>query len=131
MTSPKDRAVVRTDRAPAAIGPYNQAIRSGDLLVTAGQIALDPGTGQLVGGDVRAQTRRVLDNLHAILEAAGCGWSDVIKTTIYLRDMADFAIVNEEYAAAVGEEPPARSTVAVAGLPLDARIEMDVIARRP
>jgi 2-iminobutanoate/2-iminopropanoate deaminase len=131
MTSPKDRAVVRTDRAPAAIGPYSQAMRSGDLVFTAGQIALDPSNGKIVGGDVRAQTRQVLRNLAAVLEAAGCTWSDVLKTTIFLRDMADFAAVNEEYALVVGDAPPARSTVAVAGLPLDARVEIDVIARQP
>jgi 2-iminobutanoate/2-iminopropanoate deaminase len=124
------RRAVRSTAAPAAIGPYSQAIVSGDLVFTSGQVALDPATGQLVPGDVGAQTARVLANLAAVLEKSGSGLRDVVKTTVYLRDMADFPAMNAVYAGAFHGPPPARSTVAVAGLPKDARVEIDAIARR-
>lgn len=120
---------VSTDQAPAAIGPYSQAVVSGGLVYTAGQIPLDPATMEVVPGDVAAQTRRVMQNLSAILAAAGSDLSLVVKTTVFLRDMADFAAMNEVYAAAFGAHRPARSTVAVAGLPRDVRVEIEVVAR--
>ncbi len=122
------RAVASTD-APAAIGPYSQAIAAGGLVFTSGQVALDPATGQLVGSDVAAQTDQALRNLVAVLARAGCTPRDVLRTTVYLRDMADFAAMNAVYAGFFGDPPPARSTVAVAGLPKDARVEIDAIAR--
>lgn len=122
--------VVSTDKAPRAIGPYSQAIVTGDLVFTAGQIALDPGTMELVGGDVAAQTDRVLKNVAAVLEAAGSSLGHVIKTTVYLLDLADFAKMNEVYTRHFGDHRPARSTVAVAGLPKQARVEIDTIAVR-
>ncbi|HEX9754666.1 MAG TPA: RidA family protein [Gemmatimonadales bacterium] len=121
---------VSTERAPRAIGPYSQGIVLDDLVFTAGQIPLDPATGELVIGDVALQTERVLANLGAILEAAGSGLPRVLKTTVYLTDMADFAAMNEVYAKAFGEHRPARSTVAVAQLPRDVRVEIDAIAAR-
>jgi 2-iminobutanoate/2-iminopropanoate deaminase len=120
---------VHTDAAPAAIGPYSQATIGGGLLYTAGQIALDPATGQIVDGDVVAQTRRVLANLDAVLRAAGSGWDRVLKTTVFLQDMADFPRMNEVYAEAVGAARPARSTVQVAGLPRGVLVEIDLIAQ--
>jgi 2-iminobutanoate/2-iminopropanoate deaminase len=125
------KAVIETDRAPAAIGPYSQAVRAGDLVFTSGQIGLDPATGELVPG-VEAQTRRVLDNLTAVLEAAGAGWRDVVRTTIYLTDIGDFALVNKLYGERVGVGMlPARSTVQVAKLPKGAAVEIDAIAHAP
>lgn len=120
---------ISTGDAPSAIGPYSQAIRVGDFLYTAGQIALDPGTGELVSGDVAAQTERVMQNLGAVLAAAGATWGDVVKTTVYLADMRDFPVVNEIYGRALGSARPARSTVQVAGLPRAALVEIDCIAR--
>lgn len=122
--------VVSTDKAPRAIGPYSQAVVAGDLVFTAGQIALDPGTMELVGGDVAAQTDRVLKNLAAVLEAAGSSLGHVIRTTVYLTDMADFAKMSEVYARHFGDHRPARSTVAVAALPKQARVEIDTVAVR-
>ena len=122
------RTVIATPAAPAAIGPYSQAIRAGTLVFTSGQIPLDPATGQMVTGDLAAETRRVLDNLAAVLAAAGVGFADVVKTTIYLTDMADFAAVNALYAERFSGAPPARSTVQVARLPKDARVEIEMIA---
>lgn len=119
---------VRTDGAPKAIGPYEQAIRVGGLLFTAGQIALDPKTGNLVEGGIAAQTRRVLENLKAVVEAAGTTMDKVVKATVYLKNMADFATVNEIYAEYLGKAKPARSTVAVAELPRGALVEIDLIA---
>lgn len=125
-----ERRVIQTDAAPAAVGPYSQAILSGDLLFSAGQIPLDPKTMTLVEGDIQVQTRRVLDNLEAVLTAAGLTWSNVVKMTVFLADMDDFKAVNEVYATVFGDDPPARSAVQVARLPLDARIEMEMIARK-
>lgn len=122
------RTVIATPGAPGAIGPYSQAIRAGNLVFCSGQIALDPSTGQIVEGDVAAQTRQVLDNLGAVLGAAGSGWHQVVKTTIYLADMNDFGAVNAVYAERVGDEPPARATVEVSRLPRDVRVEIDAIA---
>jgi 2-iminobutanoate/2-iminopropanoate deaminase len=119
---------VKTDKAPAAIGPYSQGIVANGLLFTAGQIALDPGTGQLVSGDVTAQTERVLKNLEAVLASAGAAWKDVVKTTVYLQSMSDFPAVNEVYGKMLGEARPARSTVQVAGLPRNAAVEIDAVA---
>jgi 2-iminobutanoate/2-iminopropanoate deaminase len=120
---------LHTDAAPAAIGPYSQATIGGGLLYTAGQIALDPATGQLVDGDVEAQARRVFANLQAVLEEAGTSWDRVLKVTVYLHDMADFPRVNEIYAQSMGAARPARSTVAVAGLPRGALVEIDLVAQ--
>ncbi len=126
----KQREIIATDRAPAAVGPYSQAVRVGDLVFTAGQIGLDPQTGELRAG-VEAQTRQILDNLQAILEAAGGGLGDIVKTTIFLTDIADFAAVNAVYATAFPEHPPARSTVQVAALPLGALVEIEAVAIIP
>ena len=120
--------IVHTENAPAAIGPYSQAVVAGNFVFTAGQIAIDPATGQIVQGDVTAQTERVMRNLAAVLENAGASWSDVVKTTVYLQDMADFPRVNEVYGRVMGEARPARSTVQVAGLPRGVLVEIDVIA---
>lgn len=120
--------VVHTDKAPAAIGPYSQAVVANGMLFTAGQIALDPATGQVVAGGVTEQTERALKNLSAILDAAGTSWTNVVKTTVFLKDMRDFPTVNEVYARIVGESRPARSTVAVAGLPRDVLVEIEAIA---
>jgi len=117
-----------TENAPAAIGPYSQAVVAGNFLFTAGQIAIDPATGQIVQGDVSAQTERVMHNLAAVLEKAGASWSDVVKTTVYLQDMADFPRVNEVYGRVMGDARPARSTVQVAGLPRGVLVEIDAVA---
>lgn len=119
---------VYTPAAPAAIGPYSQAIVAGNLVFTAGQVALDPKTGQLVGSDVAAQTARVLENVQAVLEAAGASLQSVVKTTVYLADMADFSAMNEVYGRHFGDHKPARSTVQAARLPRDAKVEIDTIA---
>lgn len=126
------REIVSTDGAPRAIGPYSQAVSAGGFVYCSGQIALDPKSGELVGaGDVRAQTRRVMENLAAVLDAAGVGFSDVVKTTIYLADLADFAAVNEIYGSYLSSAPPARATVQVAGLPRGALVEIDAVAVIP
>jgi 2-iminobutanoate/2-iminopropanoate deaminase len=119
---------VATDRGPKAIGPYSQAIKANGLVFLSGQIALDPGTQQMVAGDIALQTERVLENLKGIAEAAGSSLSRAVKTTVYLVDLADFAAMNEVYARYFPERPPARSTVQVARLPRDARVEIDLIA---
>ena len=123
--------IIATPNAPSAIGPYSQAVVSGGFLFTAGQIALDPTTMQVIDGDVVAQTDRVMKNLTAVLQTAGTGWEHVVKTTVYLQDMADFPKLNEVYAKYVGEARPARSTVQVAGLPRGVQVEIDCIARIP
>jgi 2-iminobutanoate/2-iminopropanoate deaminase len=122
------RQALATDRAPQAIGPYSQAISAGGFLFVSGQIPLDPATGTLVAGDIAVQTRRVVDNLAAILAAAGASFADVVKTTVYLLDMDDFAAMNAVYGAAMPTPPPARSTVQVSRLPRDVRVEIDVVA---
>src|SRR5579864_562016 len=114
--------------APKAIGPYSQAVRTGHLLFLSGQIPLDPATGQMVEGDVAAQTRRVMDNLAAVLGGAGLTFADVVRITIFLADLGDFAAVNEVYGSYLSEPYPARATVQVARLPRDARVEIDAIA---
>ena len=119
---------IQTSSAPAAIGPYAQAVAANGFLVTAGQIALDPASGQVVAGDVVAQTERVLANLAAILTAAGVSFRDVVKTTVFLADMADFPRMNEVYARAFGDARPARSTVQAAGLPRGVLVEIEAIA---
>ncbi|HYM29204.1 MAG TPA: RidA family protein [Steroidobacteraceae bacterium] len=124
------RTAVSTPTAPAAIGPYSQAIATGELVFASGQVALDPATGTLVAGDVREQTRRALDNLSAVLAAAGSTPALVVKTTVFLTSMADFAAMNEVYATYFPDTPPARSTVAVAELPRGARVEIEAIALR-
>ena len=121
----------QTDRAPAAIGPYSQGVVANGLLFTAGQIALDPASMQVVEGDVVAQTERVLENLGAVLASAGASWSDVVKTTVYLTDMRDFPRMNEVYAQAMGDARPARSTVQVSGLPRGVLVEIDLVAALP
>ena len=120
---------IHTDDAPAAIGPYSQAIEAGGYLFSAGQIALVPGTGEMVQGGVEAQARQVFSNLAGVLGAADLGFRDVVKTTVYLADMHDFAAVNAVYGEHFAEPYPARSTVAAAGLPKSALVEIDVIAR--
>jgi 2-iminobutanoate/2-iminopropanoate deaminase len=118
---------VSTQAAPAAIGPYSQAIRAGAFLFVSGQIPLDPATGMLVDGDVRAETRRVLENLSAIVTAAGASLEDVVKTTVYLVDMNDFQAMNEVYATFFAAPAPARATVQVGRLPKDVRVEIDAV----
>ncbi len=120
--------VIRSESAPAPIGPYSQAIRNGDLLFCSGMIALDPQSGELVGSDAAAQAEQALKNMGAILAAAGLSYADVVKTTVFLLDMNDFAAVNAVYAKYFDANKPARTTVAVAGLPKDARVEVDAIA---
>jgi 2-iminobutanoate/2-iminopropanoate deaminase len=122
------RDAIATDRAPKAIGPYSQAVRSGGLVFCSGQIPLDPATGVMVPGDIAAQTRQVLQNLGAVLEASGAALETVVKTTVFLADMNDFAAMNAVYATFFTVPAPARSTVQAARLPKDARIEIDVIA---
>jgi len=121
---------IHTDKAPQAIGPYSQAVIAGEFVFTAGQIALDPATGEIAASDVAGQTERVLRNLAAVLAAAGSGLPQVVKTTVFLADMADFAAMNEVYARHFGAHKPARSTVQAAGLPKNVRVEIDVIAMR-
>ena len=123
------RRAVTTTGAPAAIGPYSQGIVADGLLFTAGQAAFDPSTGQLVEGGIEPETERVMSNLTSVLDAAGCTWGDVIKTTIFLVDMGDFAAVNAIYGRFMSDPPPARSTVGVAALPKGARVEIEAVAR--
>ena len=125
------RHAISTTNAPAAVGPYSQAIVAGDLVFCAGQIPLDPTTGEARLGTIEEQTERVLRNVGAVLDAAGVGFADVVKTTVFLLDMDDFAAMNGVYATYFPDPPPARSTVAVAGLPKGARVEIEAIARRP
>jgi 2-iminobutanoate/2-iminopropanoate deaminase len=119
---------IQTPQAPSAIGPYSQGIVANGFLFTAGQVAIDPATGDIIAGDVTAQTDRVLANLAAILTSAGATWKDVVKTTVFLQDMADFPRVNEVYARVLGDARPARSTVQVAALPRGVLIEIDAVA---
>src|SRR5258708_3778840 len=122
------REVISTPDAPKAIGPYSQAIKAGGLVFTAGQVALDPATGQVISGNVAAQTERALKNLAAILKAAGSGFEKVVRCTVFLKSMNDFAAMNEVYGRYFSAAPPARSTVEVARLPKDTLVEIDVIA---
>jgi 2-iminobutanoate/2-iminopropanoate deaminase len=119
---------VSSPKAPKAIGPYSPAVRAGNLLFVSGQVPLDPATGNMVDGDIAAQTRRVLDNIGALLEAGGASFANVVRTTVFLADMNDFAAVNQVYGAYFAEPYPARATVQVARLPKDSRVEIDVIA---
>ncbi len=122
------RQAISSAGAPKAIGPYSQAIRAGNLLFLSGQIPLDPGTGAIVEGDITAQTERVLENISAVLTSAGASFANVVRTTVFLADMNDFAAMNAVYAKFVVDPPPARSTVQVSRLPKDVRVEIDVIA---
>lgn len=122
------RTAIETDGAPGAIGPYSQAVRDGRMLFVSGQVALDPTTGELIAGDVAAQTERVMRSAGAILAAAGADFPDVVRTTVYLVDLADFGAMNEVYARYFAAPEPARSTVQVAGLPKGAGVEIDMIA---
>lgn len=120
--------IITTDRAPRAIGPYSQAVRAGNLVFASGQIPIDPATGEFVAGGVAEQTEQVLRNLTAVMDAAGVGMNQVVKTTVFLADMDDFVPMNEVYGRFFGEEPPARATVQAARLPRDARVEIEAIA---
>ena len=122
------KKIISTNEAPAAVGPYSQAVRAGSMVFCAGQIPLDPKSGQIVSQDVAEQTRRVLDNLTAVLKSARLTLSDVVKTTVFVTDLADFQTVNEIYAKYFSAQPPARSTVQVAALPKAARVEIEAIA---
>lgn len=121
------KEIIATEKGPKAIGPYSQAVKAGGLIFTAGQIALDPSTNQLVEGDVARQTVRVLENLKAIIQAAGSSLDRAVKATVYLKDMGDFAAMNEVYGRYFAQNPPARSTVEAARLPRDVRVEIDLI----
>ena len=121
--------IIQTSDAPAAIGPYSQAVSAGGFLFTAGQIALDPHSGQIVDGGVQQQAERVMANLTAVLKEAGTDWSSVVKTTVYLHDMADFPAMNEVYGKWLGDARPARSTIQAAALPRGVLVEIDVIAK--
>ena len=122
------KEIVSTKDAPAAIGPYSQAIKAADLVFISGQIPLDPASGEIAGDSIEAQTERVIKNLEAVLNAAGSGLDKVIKTTIYLTDLSDFAVVNEIYGSYFNDAPPARATVEVSGLPKGVKVEIDAIA---
>lgn len=123
-----DKQIIATDGAPAAVGPYSQAVRVGDFVFTAGQLGLVPGTKEFAGPDIEAQTRQALENLRAVLEAAGSGLAQVVKTTVFLQDIGEFGRMNAVYAEFFGENPPARSAVEVAALPLGGRIEIEAVA---
>ena len=125
-----DKQVIRTEKAPAPVGPYSQAVVFGDLVFSAGQIGLDPETKKLVGDDVASQTTQALKNLEAVLDAAGSGLDKALKTTVFLKNMGDFAAMNKAYAEFFSETPPARSAVEAARLPLDALVEIECIAHR-
>lgn len=126
-----ERAIIQTDKAPAAVGPYSQAVRVGHFVFTAGQVAIDPAVGQIVGQDVVAQTEQVMHNLQEVLREAGSDLNQVVKTTVFLQDMGDFKAMNEVYGRHFGDQPPARSTVQVAQLPLGALVEIEAIALIP
>ncbi|HEX4684649.1 MAG TPA: RidA family protein [Gemmatimonadaceae bacterium] len=123
--------IVQTDKAPAAIGPYSQGVVANGFLFTAGQIALDPATGQVVQGDVVAQTEQVMKNLRAVLATVGATWTDIVKTTVFLHDMNEFPRVNDVYGKALGDARPARSTVQVSGLPRGVLVEIEAIVAVP
>ena len=122
------KKIIVTDKAPKAIGPYSVAVQTGQMVYTAGQIGLDPATGEIVPGGIEAETRQVLTNLKNVLEASGSSLGDVVKTTVFLRDMADFAKMNVIYGEFFNQQPPARTTVAVAGLPKGGAVEIEAVA---
>lgn len=124
------RKIIQTAQAPQAIGPYSQAVQAGDFLFCSGQIPLDPATGQVIAEGVEGQTRRVMENIRGVLEAAGLGFEDIVKTTIFLKSMNDFPVVNAAYGSYFPTEPPARSTVEVARLPRDVLVEIEVVGFR-
>jgi 2-iminobutanoate/2-iminopropanoate deaminase len=124
------KTIVNTSQAPAPVGPYSQAVEAGGFLFCSGQIAIDPNTNQVFTGPVEEQTRQVLENIRAVLNHVGLGFHNIVKTTIFLTNMSDFAKVNEVYATYFTEQPPARSTVAVAGLPKGVHVEIEVIAKK-
>jgi 2-iminobutanoate/2-iminopropanoate deaminase len=128
MFTSEGKKIIHTDKAPKAIGPYSQAIRTDSIVFTAGQLALDPATGELVEGGIEEQTRRALTNLKAVLEAADSGLAYVVKTTVFLKDMNDFPKMNAVYAEFFGQNPPARSTIAVAALPKGGLVEIEAVA---
>lgn len=123
-----EKVIIATPNAPAAVGPYSQGVRAGNLVYTAGQVALDPATGKLVEGDIEAQTHQVFRNLQAVLRAAGTDLANVVKTTVFLQDMDHFAAMNQAYAQHFAGQPPARTTVQVAKLPLGALVEIEAVA---
>lgn len=123
-----EKKVVQTNQAPGAIGPYSQAIKAGNMVFVSGQIAIDPQNGEVITGDVQQQTNQVLHNVAAVLKAAGCGLDNVVKTTVYIRSMADFPLINEIYQKFFVDSPPARACVEVSGLPKDVLVEIDAIA---
>lgn len=125
-----EKKIIRTDNAPAPIGPYNQAVQFGNMLFVSGQIAIDPKTGELYTGDIQTETKLVMENLKAILTEAGMDFSNVLKSTIFLMDMGQFAQVNEVYGSYFSENPPARETVQVAGLPKGVKVEISVVAAK-
>lgn len=122
------KTIIHTDDAPKAVGPYSQAVRTGNLLFTAGQIALNPATGKMVEGDIIAQMEQVMKNLQAVLTAAGTSFDHVVKTTIFMADMADYGEINGVYGRYIGSNPPARSAFAVRDLPLGAKVEIEMVA---
>jgi len=126
-----NKTIIHTEHAPAAVGPYSQAVRIGQFVYTAGQIPLDPATGKMIAGTISAQTERALNNLEAVLTAAGSSLKDVVKTTVFLQDMGEFGAMNAVYAQFFSDDPPARSAVEVAALPLGARIEIEAVAFLP
>lgn len=123
-----EKKIVRTDKAPEPVGPYSQAVIAGGCVFCSGQLALDTATGALMAGDIRQETTRVMENLKEVLESAGCSFDNVVKTTIYVKDMNDFSAINEVYGSFFSDDPPARATVQVARLPKDANVEIDCIA---
>ena len=122
------RRIVSTEKAPEAIGPYSQAVKTGSMVFTSGQLAIDPGTGNMVVGDIASETQQAMQNLSCVLEAAGSSMDRIVKATLFIKDMNDFPIINEVYAAFFSEEPPARSCVEVSRLPKDANIEIEAVA---
>lgn len=126
-----ERQIISTSSAPGAVGPYSQAVKVGQFVYTAGQVAIDPAAGALIEGGIEAQTEQVLHNLAAILAASGASLASVVKTTVFLQDIADFAAMNAVYARFFRDNPPARTTIAVAGLPMGARIEIEAVALIP
>jgi 2-iminobutanoate/2-iminopropanoate deaminase len=126
-----DKQIVKTEKAPKPVGPYSQAVKAGDLVFIAGQVPIDPKTGTIIQGDIKEQTKRVLENIKAILEAANLSMDHVVKTTVFLKNMADFSKMNDVYATYFRSWPPARSTVPVGNLPLGAEVEIEAIAYAP